>query len=1570
MEPRRPIYRGIVLALLVLLGLLNGMACDAQNIAIPGAPMPGQPAEESEGQAPGQNIFTPADRTSLLWLSDARQLLQQQRYAEAVRLLGAILEAPEDFFFQPDRGSSVHRSLKAEAQRLLGEMPRQGRELYELQYGARARSLLTKAAKAGDASGLAEVSRRFFHTRAGYEATLLLGLHYLDHASPLAGALTLQRLAGSSPDSDQFEPTLSLATATCWIRAGMPDVARRVLEQLRRDHPDAKVEVAGKQLPLFTEQSDGLEWLVALVGSRPDADAARSEQWAMFRGDAARNASAFGSGPLLSMRWQVPTYHTPYVEAMLDQISQNHHQRETEYQFLPSLHPLVVENVVLMRTARNLLAVDFPTGKRIWEVPAEDPFEETAESPSDGSIRQTQEMEAPLGLEARMWSDATYGTLSSDGQLVFAVEDLDLNFTNAASRHLIVNGRRFVGSSGPKPYNRLAAYDIRSGKLQWHIGGSQAEFNLPEAGTFFLGPPLPLMDELYVLGEAKDGIRLIALSAKTGKSLWSQQLAVVDMDILNDPLRRMSGASPSYADGVLVCPTANQSVVAVELATRSLLWGYTYQEEQSVNQRQMMFFGMHSVMNATTGGRWSDATATIVDGRVLVTPPDSNQIHCLSLINGKLLWKQPRQDDLYLACAFDGKAVLVGRSQVRALKLEDGQAAWNGKAVSLPPGGSPSGWGFRGSDRYYVPLSSAEVLAVDLNSGKAAHRFKARGGTVPGNLVCYRGHIVSQRADAIEAFYQLDALREQVDRRLAGNPDDAEALSLRGEILWDDGKLADAVAAFRRSLELVPDPRTRDLLRESLFDGLRTHFADYRTREEEIRGLIEQPEHRATYLRLMATGCEKAGEPTEAIGYYATLIDLDKQHPGLETIEADLLVRRDRWVQIQLAALRRKAGPDIQARVDQLAQSHGKAALAAGGPEDLRRVLNYFGGQPVAEEARRRLLERLIKNNRLLEVELLLAEQQRSSDAATAGAAVAELAALLREQGFASDAAECYRTLQGRFADVVCRDGKTGRQLVASFPPGDPVAKHLDAAGPWPVGKVEVETSAQAGAPPISYNRSVLDYLGRPAPFFSDLDIELHQNPPMLVARDGLGNARWQMPLDAGDQGRFAMSAAFMRVAVQGHLLVVSMGHKIMAIDTLVRSADGAPKLLWSHDLDTAGAPEAPLPIQAQVIRIGGGFQQWQFARSAENPITIPEVVSDQLLCYQEYRDLVAVEPATGERLWVRHDIDPGSTVFGDHEYVFVVPQGESTAMVLRAADGAMLVKRSVPPQHQATIGRSVLVVVDLPDQRVLQMVDAWESREVWPARKFAPETRVCVVDNEVAGVLEPSGHFTLIDLADGTALVDAKLPPQESVSEIHVFRSPEQYILVTNSTANQAANVRTHALHPVASARIVRGLVWGFDRKGELLWSEPVVVEDQHLPLSQPGRLPVLAFACMVQERRPNAPTQTKTAVLFIDKRTGWKHTAEFDSPTSSFQLVGNPEKKTVEMQLQRNTVTLRFTDRPLDPKGDGSAKKNSGAASAAFKAIRKAAEKALEGSLHFALPALDTDELLEKLTAGTSGP
>ncbi len=82
---------------------------------------------------------------------------------------------------------------------------------------------------------------------------------------------------------------------------------------------------------------------------------------------------------------------------------------------------------------------------------------------------------------------------------------------------------------------------------------------------------------------------------------------------------------------------------------------------------------------------------------------ESDCLYCLSLIDGKLLWKCPREDDLYVACVDRDKVVLVGRSGVRARRLADGKPAWGGRTVAFPDNSMPSGRGFWSGDDAVLP---------------------------------------------------------------------------------------------------------------------------------------------------------------------------------------------------------------------------------------------------------------------------------------------------------------------------------------------------------------------------------------------------------------------------------------------------------------------------------------------------------------------------------------------------------------------------------------------------------------------------------------------------------------------------------------------------------------------------------------------------------------------------------------------------------------------------------------------------------------------------------------------------
>ncbi|MHB9044834.1 MAG: outer membrane protein assembly factor BamB family protein [Pirellulales bacterium] len=1516
----------------------------------PAVPAPAAPRSAGEDEEVSDGLFLPADRATSEHLATAKELLAEGRYGEAVRHLSAILEAAEDYFFQPDKKQPFYRSLKSEAGRLLARMPAAGRDSYELQYGATARQLLTAAVDKQDVAGLANVAQRFFPTQAGQEAAFLLGAYHLDGDRPLVAALWFGRLFDAPEAGKRFEPALSVSLAMCWLRAGLSGKANQTLLDLKKRQPTATLRIEGKETPLFTQDAQALSWLAGIAGA-PRQRPAQTGPWAMYRGDATRNAPSEGGRPLLNVRWQVPVSNDPLLEKLLDRHRQTN--LESSPTLLSGLHPLVVNDVVLMRTARNLLALDFETGKRLWEIPIDDSLDQQL-GPS-GAVAQFQVTSDVVdGLDRRIREDAAFGTLASDGRRVFSVEDLGLGSDAIMQRPvLMINGRRRTAPGLPKPYNRLAAHDLRTGKLQWEVGGPPDVDGSEQAGAFFLGPPLPLLDRLYVLVEVKNEIRLEQLAPDSGRLEWSQPLASVEQSVLQDPLRRLAGASPSYADGILVCPTSAGAVVAVDLTSRSLLWAYRYRNLPDANADEANAVGLALVGNGSDAydladiEGWTDASPMIAEGRVLVTPPGSEQIFCLGLADGKLRWSGRRAGDLYVGCVDDGKVILIGTDRVRALKLADGEAAWEGRAIALPADGTPSGRGFFQKGRYYLPLSTAAVAVIDLAAGQIVGEAKSRKGVVPGNLVCYGGRVVSQGIDAVSAFDQVDDLRQRVSKTLTANPKDPTALVRNGELLLDEGKLQDAVAEFRRSFELTGDFRSRQWLIETLLDGLRVDFAATRKAAPEIERLADQPWQKSAYLRSMAMGLQQAGETLPAFDHYLKLVALESGKPPLEDLDRGLSVRRDRWMQARLALLRAAAKPEDAARMDQAILARLEAAGKAEGPDLLRQTLAYFGGCAVAESAWVNLADRLAKGDSLLEAETAWRRLERSAEVARSREAVARLAMLLDGAKRPEDAAAYYRRLAGDLADVVCWDGKTGRQLVDQLPAGSSVRGALAASDSWPAGAIETSLEkTRRSVVARNFNVALRDDRG---PFFSEATVELTEQST-VVGRDGLGRKRWSAPfLDAAETRRgYGFNLNGANAGVVGHLVVLSTGTELQAIDTLGTLHSGAARVLWTQDT-TSGSAGAQAnwfggnawgPRQTPAIFLGGDL-----AVRYGRPLPTTWIAVGDVVCFQRYRDLVAVHALTGETLWVRHDLPPGCVLSGDEDLLFVTPPGPIEprlafdrvaslgmapvtkarpveAVVLHPLDGQELGKREVPPigRRLATLGRLVLSAEATDEALTLRLVDPWLGQERWPARKFAGGTKWCLVGQEAIGLVEPDGRFQLLSLPDGRALIDAKVEAEPDLADVFVLRSRDRYLLIASGPRGGDRPGRNYQPVPGGLDNpLVNGRVHGFDRRtGQKLWS--VAVRNQGLMLNQPSELPVLVFMSQVYQSNGSplgqSYTRISTSVLVLDKRNG-RVVRRDQLPTSNgnFELVADPSKKTVELRMSSSALVMTFTNKPLPP-------------------------------------------------------
>ncbi|MBL9081045.1 MAG: PQQ-binding-like beta-propeller repeat protein [Planctomycetales bacterium] len=1508
-------------------------------------------AVAAESDQAEETVFRDPPRPLLQRFKRSESLIEEKRFAEAVEELGAILEEPEDYSYDFDTEGagegSTRRSLKGEAQRRIGALPAEGREAYELQYGTRAQQLLDRSIAEGDDAGLAEVSRRYFHTKAGYQATYLVGIQHLEHDRPLAAALSLRRLKDVPTIAADYEPELSLKLAVSWARAGADPTSATVLEQAKKQYPSAEFTVEGAPLRWYGAGERPQSWLASHMlrrGAAAIADALPA-QWALFRGDAARNAIGAGGSPLLNRRWAVPFANHPDLEKLVEHLRRSYGEREVPA--LPSVQPLAVNDVVLMRTLTGLAAVDFRTGKRVWRGAADEFAEELLMRDSPlARVRADQEPNQLMMLvDERLWRDAAYGTFSSDGRAAFCVESTsNIQQDNNVHRMVIMAGGRRVmnGGQGFVATNRLAAYELASeGKLLWEVGGASPIEDPALADTFFLGPPLPLGERLYVLAESKGEIRLIVLDSKSGKLEWTQQLALAN-DAVGTDLRHTSGLSPSYSDGVLLCPTSLGAIVAVDVNDRSLLWGFQYPRQGNRYNQNFMVWNLNNRNGVPTEmNRWQDATITLADGRAYLAPPESDKLFCVNLIDGELLWKQERGQGLYIGSVADGRAIVVASNELRAYNAVDGKQLWT---LALPEGAAPSGRGFFNGKQYFVPLSTAEVAAVDPAAGRYISRSKSRSGSIPGNLICYRGAVISQGTGGLECFFQIEDLRRDVKDKLAAKPGDAAALASSGEILLDEGKIEEAIKTLRESFRKQADPRTRNIFVDALLEGLDGGLATTDTDLADLEALALGTEKEELYLRRRALAHEKAGQWRAALAQYLRLVDAaDLAEEPVRSAAAAVSIRRELWVRTRLDALGKAGGVELSQALDKEIESRRAKALESNDVAAMRRFLDFFGDHRAADELRFGLAKRLIDEGSLLEAENLL---RRVADAGAGPAALdarGTLASLLVKHGRGGEAEPYLRRLEQSSADIKDAQGRTGADLFAELTKNGE-AKFTAPLHAWPTGKVEVEETRQQTG--MTFRPFPLEFRGDRGPVFRDLVIEMDQPQQALVALDKYGAERWRISLsEPSRRGVNQYNPIVSHVRADGHLLIVSLGHELVAIDTLGNGAKGSGRILWRQDL-TESFPGLSANVIQQVhlrnVQMNWGVQRF-FAQTPDGtPIGMTGPATLRYVSFLKRRALHVVDPLTGKPLWIRHDIDPGSEIYGDEQYIFVALPNSDRTLVLRASDGEQLktVKLPKPEERVMSFGRRLLSWRYEGRHAHLSLHDMFDEKVLW-THELSSGSRLWPISADEVGVMDRKGSFKVVAVTDGVFRLEADVQPEPQLSEAYVFRYADTYVLLTNSPYRQRDGVNIQPVQGGYNNPLINGYMYGFDggTKKQLYKTR---IEGHGLTLYQPEAVPMLVFASQIYETPRNGQIRSpQGVVLAIDKRDGRTlYDKRQSTPINLVDVTGEPQRNSVSLRTMRNTLRFTFTDEPnteasKPPQPTDVGKTNEGSAGEIGKAI-----------------------------------
>lgn len=599
----------------------------------------------------------PYDRDAKNQLTAAREYLTFKNipWATVVPLLQNILEGKNDSlfntFFVVSGEKKINRiSVKTEANRIIAAFPKEGLEFYQQSYGATASALLDEAIPPKgnyDLATIAEVSQKYFHTKAGAEATVLLGTLYLERGNFLEAAYAFERFLTRPNIEDLITPRTLFKACLALKRSGdarHAELLKTQLESLRKA-TERNGLALGRRTYTYEQLRAEIDRPLDLLRMSTTAG-----EWAMVGGTTTRAATIEGGPPFLD-----PIFRSSMFPANTEEDVEEANgwiRNEVDIQYsrdskradlpIPGFFPITTPDMVVYRGYNGVYAVaarDQVVGGRVIQA---------------GDLRWVSKTDIGLhqmvtkgGPDIDMYKYATewfgtykqtkagsilhenplLGSLSHDGQNVYFVDDVAIPPPPVFYDPNIggMNQGQQYRQSGPLAdairAGRLVAVDLKSGMVKWELGRVKVgedinrdaapapplpnRLNEEEADkttsafhlcldAVFLGAPLPLNGKLYVLIEQAGVLRLICLDPKNlvavpGQTrkpalLWTQKIGRPNTNLPTDSMRRYQGVTLAASEQIIICPTNSGAIVAVDTRSRSLLWAHAYRKINPVER--------------------------------------------------------------------------------------------------------------------------------------------------------------------------------------------------------------------------------------------------------------------------------------------------------------------------------------------------------------------------------------------------------------------------------------------------------------------------------------------------------------------------------------------------------------------------------------------------------------------------------------------------------------------------------------------------------------------------------------------------------------------------------------------------------------------------------------------------------------------------------------------------------------------------------------------------------------------------------------------------------------------------
>lgn len=1413
------------------------------------------------------NEYLVRDRTVAIQLARAAEDVDTGRYDDAVTALQTILDASTDVFVWPEsNGPPV--SARSCAADLFRRFSPEALDEYERRYGADARRLWAEFVRTSQAEFERELLRRFEFTLAGADALQSAADRAFDRGEFVEAARRYARCLAHPQLARGGAPELRLRAEAAVVLAAAAGVTV-VLPEYDWNRPlrrGDRVQPAGK-------------WRAELlngIGLRSPPAEGAERSWRLAFGSAQGHRPAAGSLPTLDPLWSAshePPEPTAASEVQVVSYDESPRGADLLQDWLAARHErrlpcsgatfaLLDGERVLVRDFSGVTARDLRTGEVLWQYPC-----------ASGLARRIAELQAAsrtastpgVALDAAplfnelFAQNSVLGMLASDGLRVYCVDLLPATEIAEAD-------------STPEAANRLLALalddrDQPAGTVVWETDGD---------GWFFLGPPLPVDDRLYVIAERDSLVSLLALSAGSGATVWEQPISLVDAPIGEDPQRARQACCPTISGGVIVCPTQLGTIVGVDARSGALLWVYAYAEATGPSQpwrKSRSFDREHGTPEYPN-------LPEIVGDTVIVLAPQSVYVHAVDLQTGHARWTADRGDAQYSVTANEELVLLVGPRECVARRVADGAQVWR---QSIDP---PTGRGLAVGNSFLLPASDGRIVALDLGSGRLAPDLLPRpertrrvalratdpsalGGAfdagepwpVSGNLLCSGEFIVACSPAGVAVYPQAQAVLAALEEAGRTQSLSASAWLERGEL---ELRLGDAAAAERsllRALESGPSPGTRSLAESRLRELLYAQLSQGINPEQRLAALdrlCNRPDDRARYLAARLERELQMADAAAACRTAAAIARLDIDQP----------VAMDGRGQYFVVPQRRAA-----AALARSARGHsalpGHAREPASAQElDLLCLPEVVEGCRWSASIRARrsaAIEALLAAGEHHAAELMLVAELRQTEAAVRQPAAERLAALWRQCGLHADAERVTddalprrdepltaSILRVEIEQRIVRDETSEPRAVSALE--TLLSRNREYARHPPGARVLFDRGLQRAPDPFS-SLAVVDVTG------PKLVAELPPLPPRV----------WKV----GDSSRYDA----------GHFLPIVGNGDVHGLSLL----EG--RIVWSATPEQHRAGEK--------VTLGPYGPEFCILQSQET--------------------VTALDPRDGRVLWRRTDLpfdaglekDDVLGMFADEAALVIFHNDFLTHRVLDPRSGELLTSGVLEPPAEPRrrgwcLGRRLLYLNAQKPPRLR----LWDPLLAELPLDLPCEGR-CLVDpglgDGLAAILA-GRRLLILDTRSAAVLWETELSDTEAATtrQVRAVRDGRRFCIhVEQDVPNSALSQATHDISSVPNIPL-SGTLFVIDRRSLEHWSRPV--PRCNLLLFPNDELPVLVTLGRIREGQSEAGS---TFVLeVIDGATGRTLATRNDLTRTSKLLLHT------RYDVGRSMLQLRGVDSEIDVK------------------------------------------------------